>query len=241
MPTAVQRALAHARIKSKVAIARVGRDSRRLDTIVNLPKIETWRREHVPVGTPAFPDREDMYDHVHAELIGDQPIDYLEFGVFEGSSLRHWAELNTHPDSRFYGFDSFEGLPEEWKRFDRKIDKAHFDVQGALPDIDDGRVTFVPGWFQESVDPFLDTFAPARTPERQLVVHIDADLYSSTLYVLTRLDALLVPGTIVIFDEFSSVLNEFAALEHYCSAYVREYDVLASAWHYFCQIAIRMR
>ncbi|WP_141797288.1 TylF/MycF/NovP-related O-methyltransferase [Nocardioides sp. SLBN-35] len=237
MPTAVQRAMAHARIKSKVAIARVGRDSRRLDTIVNLPKIETWRREHVPAGTPAFPDREDMYDHVHAELIGDQPIDYLEFGVFEGSSLRHWARLNTHPDSRFYGFDSFEGLPEEWKRFDRKIDKAHFDVQGALPDIDDDRVTFVPGWFQDSVDPFLETF----TPERQLVVHIDADLYSSTLYVLTRLNALLVPGTIVVFDEFSSVLNEFAALEHYCSAYVREYDVLASAWHYFCQIAIRMR
>lgn len=237
MPHAVQRALANARLKSKVVIARVGRDSRRLDTIVNLPKIETWRREHVPAGTPAFDDREDMYDHLHAALIGDRPIDYLEFGVFEGNSLRHWSSLNQNPDSRFYGFDSFEGLPEEWKRFDRKIEKAHFDLQGALPDIDDDRVSFVPGWFQESVDPFLATF----TPEHQLVVHIDADLYSSALYVLTRFNALLVPGTIVIFDEFSSVLNEFAALEDYCSAYVREYDVLASAWHYFGQVAIRMR
>lgn len=237
MPSAVARTRANLRIRSKVAIAKLGRDSRRLDTIVNLPKIETWRREHVRPGTPGFDHREQMYDHLHAELIGDQAIDYLEFGVFEGNSLRHWAELNKNPESRFYGFDSFEGLPEEWRRFDGKMAKAHFDVQGALPDIDDDRVSFVPGWFQESVEPFLESF----TPQRQLVVHIDADLYSSALYVLTRFNALLVPGTIVVFDEFSSVLNEFAALDHYCSAYVREYDVLAHAWHYFCQLAIRMR
>lgn len=237
MSDAVQRAMATVRIKSKVAIARVGRDSRRLDTLVNLPKIETWRREHVPAGTPAFPEREEMYDHIHATLIGDRPITYLEFGVFEGRSLRHWVELNQHPDSRFYGFDSFEGLPEDWKRFDGQMVKSHFDVNGALPDIDDDRVSFVPGWFQDTVDIFLEKFEP----EEQLVLHVDSDLYSSALYVLTRLDALLVPGTIVIFDEFSSVLNEFAALENYCSAYQREYDVLASAWHYFGHLAIRMR
>ncbi|KRA38581.1 hypothetical protein ASD81_08180 [Nocardioides sp. Root614] len=229
--------MAAVRIKSKVAIARVGRDSRRLDTIVNLPKIETWRREHVPDGTPAFAQREEMYDHVHAQLIGDGAIDYLEFGVFEGQSLRHWTQLNQRPESRFYGFDSFEGLPEDWKRFDGQMVKAHFDVDGVLPDIDDERLSFVPGWFQDTVDIFLEKFEP----QAQLVLHIDSDLYSSALYVLTRLNALLVPGTIVIFDEFSSVLNEFAALEHYCSAYQREYDVLASAWHYFGHLAIRMR
>ncbi|WP_082573226.1 MULTISPECIES: TylF/MycF/NovP-related O-methyltransferase [unclassified Nocardioides] len=237
MSVAVQRAMAAVRIKSKVAIARVGRDSRRLDTIVNLPKIETWRREHVPDGTPAFAQREEMYDHVHAQLIGDGAIDYLEFGVFEGQSLRHWTQLNQRPESRFYGFDSFEGLPEDWKRFDGQMVKAHFDVDGVLPDIDDERLSFVPGWFQDTVDIFLEKFEP----QAQLVLHIDSDLYSSALYVLTRLNALLVPGTIVIFDEFSSVLNEFAALEHYCSAYQREYDVLASAWHYFGHLAIRMR
>ncbi|WP_157538456.1 MULTISPECIES: TylF/MycF/NovP-related O-methyltransferase [unclassified Nocardioides] len=236
-PAAVQRALARARLSSKVAIAKAGRDSRRLDTIVNLPKIETWRREHVPAGTPAFTDRELMYDHLHAELIGDKAIDYLEFGVFEGRSVRHWADLNTNRDSRFFGFDSFEGLPEEWKRFDRSIAAAHFDLQGVVPEIDDERVSFVAGWFQESVDPFLETF----TPRHQMVVHIDADLYSSALYVLTRFNALLTPGTIVIFDEFSSALNEFRALEDYCSAYMREYDVLAHAWHYFGQVAIQMR
>ena len=92
---------------------------------------------------------------MHAQLADDAPIDYLEFGVFQGESMRHWVTLNQHPDSRFYGFDSFEGLPEDWKRFDGQMVKAHFDVKGSVPDIDDPRVSFVRGWFQETVDEFL--------------------------------------------------------------------------------------
>lgn len=238
MTNGMQRTMANLRIKSKVAIARLGVDSRRIDTVVNLPKIETWRKEHVPAGTPAFEERTEMYDHVHAQLVGENtPIDYLEFGVFRGDSIRHWSSLNKHEDSRFVGFDSFEGLPEDWKRFDGQMVKAHFDVGGNLPDIVDPRVSFVAGWFQHTVDDFLTDFQP----RSQLVVHVDSDLYSSALYVLTRLDSLLVPGTIVVFDEFSSVLNEFAALGDYCAAYQREYEVLASAWHYFGHLAIKMR
>jgi hypothetical protein len=57
---------------------------------------------------------------------------------------------------------------------------------------------------------------------------------------LTKCDDLLVPGSIVIFDEFSSVLNEFAALADYCSAYRRSYEVIGATSEYFAQIAIRM-
>ena len=233
----IESVAADARIKAKIAIARFGRDSRRLDTLVRLPKLETWRRQHVPDGTPAFEERTALYDYVHGMLDANEPIDYLEFGVFEGSSMRHWVQLDKNPDSRFFGFDSFEGLPEDWKRFDGRMVKAHFDVNGAVPDIRDDRVSFIPGWFQQTLDLFLEAFVP----RRQLVVHVDSDLYSSALYVLTRLNALLVPGTIVLFDEFSSVLNEFEALENYTAAYQREYDVLGSAWHYFGHLAIRMR
>jgi hypothetical protein len=49
-----------------------------------------------------------------------------------------------------------------------------------------------------------------------------------------------VPGSIVVIDEFSSVLHEFAALRDYCSAYRRRYTVLASAYTYFGHLAIRM-
>jgi hypothetical protein len=73
------------------------------------------------------------------------------------------------------------------------------------------------------------------------VLNNDSDLYSSTLYVLTRAHDRLKPGTIVIFDEFSSVLNEFMALKHYCSAYRRDYEVLGATSSYFAQVAVRFK
>jgi hypothetical protein len=141
------------------------------------------------------------------------------------------------PDSRFVGFDSFEGLPEDWQQVGGRVDADVFDVGGELPEIDDPRVSFEAGWFQDTLPPFLERFET----ERQLVVHCDADIYSSTLFVLTQCDQILVPGTIVVFDEFASVLNEFRALGDYCAAYRRDYDVLASASYFFGHLAIRMR
>lgn len=40
---------------------------------------------------------------------------FLEFGVLDGDSIRHWAGLNANPGSRFVGFDSFEGIPAAWR------------------------------------------------------------------------------------------------------------------------------
>jgi len=117
------------------------------------------------------------------------------------------------------------------------MQRSAFDTGGSVPQVDDDRVEFVKGLFQDTVGEFLVKFEP----RSQLVLHADADLYSSTLYTLTKCDDILVPGSIVIFDEFSSVLNEFAALADYCSAYRREYDVVAATSEYFAQVAIRMR
>ncbi len=225
------------RSRAKVAVAKVGRTGTRLDVLYNLPKVEAWRRANVPDDCPAFDHRLQLHDHVQKTAVGDKPVDYLEFGVFMGESLRHWIALNTHAESRFVGFDTFEGLPEDWLRFS-DIGARTFDVHGGTPDIDDTRVEFVKGLFQDTLMGFLEGYQPQ--PDAQFVLHMDADIYSSTLYVLTRLDDLLVPGSIVVFDEFSSVLNEFAALRDYCSAYRRSYEVIGVTNEYFAQVAIRM-
>lgn len=226
----------NARTRLKRAVARAGVDSTRLDVLFNLAKIETWRRERVPADCPLFDLRTDMYGYLQAAHIGEEPIDYLEFGVYEGGSIRTWADLNSHRISRFVGFDTFEGLPELWRRIDDRMQRSAFDTGGTVPQIADSRVDFVKGLFQDTLGPFLGSF----TPRSRLVMHCDADLYSSTLFALAKCDEILVPGSIVIFDEFSSVLNEFAALADYCSAYRREYQVLAATSEYFAQIAIRM-
>jgi O-methyltransferase len=224
------------RTKFKSAIAKIFPDNTRWDVVCALPKIETWRKKYVGKDTPTFEERTELYDYLNSKVIDNGPIDYLEFGVYQGESLGHWVRANRHPDSRFYGFDTFTGLPENWKKFCNDVGEGTFDLKGQAPQLGDDRVQFIKGLFQDTVDDFLKTFAP----RSQLVIHNDSDLYSSTLYVLTKFHDLL-PGAIMIFDEFSSALNEFRALDDYCTSYRRDYEVLAVTSAYFAQVAIRFK
>jgi len=149
--------------------------------------------------------RAEMYRFVQESCIGDDAIDYLEFGVFKGQSLREWVALNKHRDSRFFGFDSFEGLPEDWRAGQGK---GHFDVGGVFPHVPDPRVEFVRGWFQETLPGFTGRFSG----RNRLVVHIDADLYSSTMLALIYLGPFMSKGTLLMFDEFYDREHEFKAM-----------------------------
>lgn len=224
------------RMKVREAVIRHGVDNDRLDVLHHLPKLGTWEKERVPTGTPRFERRFRLYDHLQAQVLKDEPVDYLEFGVYKGESMGYWTDIHRHPDSRFVGFDSFEGLPEDWTYFGGTIERSTFDAGGKPPAIADERVEFVKGLFQQSLPPFLDKFEP----RSRVLLHVDADLYSSALYVLTQCDRILTPGSIVLFDEFASVMDEFAALRDYCASYQRDYDVIACTQQ-FAHVAIVMR
>jgi O-methyltransferase len=166
--------------------------------------------------------REDLYKYVSDTLLdgSQKAIDYLEFGVYEGASIGEWCALNQNAGSRFFGFDSFEGLPEDWHWGKRK---GAFSTGGKHPEIADPRVSFVAGWFQQSLRGFMASYSP----QSQLVLHVDCDLYSSTLYCLTTLDPVIAPGTLIVLDDFFDALHVYRALTDYCSAYVRQYKILA--------------
>ena len=181
---------------------------------------------------PRFDHRFKLYEHVQANYIGDQPINYLEFGVHKGESFAKWLELNPHKDSRFAGFDTFTGLPTDWGQY---MKRGHFDVGGETPSTGDDRARFVKGLFQETLDDFLKTFKN----DKQLVIHNDSDLYSSTLYTLARLDDLIEPGTILIFDEFASPLHEFRAWNDYTEAFMRKGTLLGYSGEFATQAAFR--
>ncbi len=129
--------------------------------------------------------------------VADAPLTFLEFGVYRGDSLRQWAALNHHPDSVFLGFDSFTGLPMRW----RNRPAGHFDCGGQPPAIADSRVRCIPGWFNHTLPQALASIANG--PERQILVHLDADLHASTLYCLTTLGTAL-GSFLVMFDEYGA-------------------------------------
>ena len=172
---------------------------------------------------PEFTTRLDLYKHL-ASIVGNAPIDYLEFGVWKGDAIDTWRKLNTAANSRFVGFDTFEGLPEDWEQ---DHPKGTFSTLGATPNIDDARVSFVKGLFQKTLLAFLEQ---AKFNNR-LVINIDCDLYSATLYVLTMLDRYFEPGTIIIFDDFYSLSHEFKAFIDYDRSYGRQWHSLGRMPH----------
>lgn len=178
--------------------------------------------------------REELYQHLSDTLLdgGERAIDYLEFGVYQGASIQFWCSHNKSGASRFFGFDSFEGLPEDWHSEKRK---GAFSTDGKRPVIADARVDFVVGWFQRSLRGFMASYRQ----QGRLVIHVDCDLYSSTLFCLTTLDPVISPGTLIVLDDFFDALHVYRALSDYCSAYMREYKLIART-HQLGQAAIVM-
>src|SRR5438105_14023665 len=61
--------------------------------------------------TPREEFIKEAMEYIAATRLGG---DYLEFGVFKGRTFvpaYHFAQRNNLKGMRFYGFDSFEGLP----------------------------------------------------------------------------------------------------------------------------------
>jgi hypothetical protein len=194
-----------------------------------------WMADHREPSTVLFADRSELHDYcLRSRGLADAAIDYLEFGVAGGTSLRWWTDGNAHPDSRFHGFDTFTGIPEAWAYFPA----GAFSARAQLPDIDDPRIEYHVGLFQETMAPFLQQFR--RT--RRTVLHLDADLYSSTLFVLANIGPLLEPGDLVIFDEAGAVIgfrHEFRALADYSAAFRKEFRLLGGAFGYV-QLALEV-
>lgn len=114
---------------------------------------------------------------------------YLEFGVHTGGTLRQIVEMA--PAGSVYGFDSFEGLPEDWRMF---FAAGTFGGE-EIPEVPGAEL--VVGWFDQTLPGFL-----AEHPEPVAFLHLDADLYSSTVTVLEALEDRLRPGTVLLFDEY---------------------------------------
>ena len=93
---------------------------------------------------------------------------------------------------QIHGFDSFEGLPEDWRQ---GHEKGTFAV-GHLPRVRPN-VRLYKGWFEDTLPAFREQY-----PGPVAFLHLDADLYSSTKTVLDILGEGIVPGTVIAFDEF---------------------------------------
>ena len=114
---------------------------------------------------------------------------WLEFGVCSGRTINLISRSTTN---KVYGFDSFFGLPEDWGNHQKK---GSYGRSGNLPNVNDN-VELIVGLFEDTLDSFLKKYEGAVA-----YLHLDADLYSSTKFVLNKLSDRIVKGTVISFDE----------------------------------------
>jgi hypothetical protein len=177
------------RVGSSIVQKALDRDSKNIEACLHRRALEEtadFVQEHMSVAR-MFRGRWPLHEHAIAAVTVQGS--FAEFGVYKGESINFIAKRT---DRRVYGFDSFEGLPEDWIK---DYTKERFRVD-ALPQVR-ANVSLVKGWYEESLPPFLaahdDAFA---------YLHIDCDLYSSTRTVFDLLVDRLQDGTVVTFDEF---------------------------------------
>lgn len=139
---------------------------------------------------PQFKTREKLFAYVFKEALPDGLC--LEFGTYRGDSLNLLAKLQ--PQRHFYGFDSFIGLPVTWTTGSRK---GAFSTEGRLPKVRKN-VTLIKGFFDQT----LPAFVKENSGQKIAMIHNDSDLYSSTVTILEELRNMIVPGTIICFDEY---------------------------------------
>lgn len=142
--------------------------------IENIPNINTYPLTYV-------------FEHLKLKHKPDTL--WLEFGVASGRTINYISQFTT---DKVYGFDSFEGLPEKWRD---GFDKGAFNQNGNFPQVHNN-VELIKGWFNETLDDFIKFHN-----KKISFIHMDADLYSSTKYVLNVLKNYIDTDCIIVFDE----------------------------------------
>ena len=165
---------------------------------------------------PLVPEREleeryrDALNRLAQAAGPDEVGNYLEFGVYVGTSLLCMDRASKalgFESLRLYGFDSFQGLPEVtateaagvwqpgWYRAEYSLVREHLTRNG----IDWDRTTLVPGWFEESLVPGL---AEQLGIKKAGIIMIDCDIYSAALTALAFCAPLIRDRAVVFFDDW---------------------------------------
>lgn len=184
------------------------------------------------LNTKTFKNRPALFKHCLDAVTVDGL--FLEFGTYKGNSINILAKYL--PQQQFYGFDSFEGLPESWTPGCRT---GAFSLNGKLPAVRKN-VALIKGFFDKSLPPFVDQYKD----QKVAFLHIDCDLYSSTKTILELLKPMLTSGTVICFDEYYNypewLEGEYKAFTEFTATNNIEFEYLGYI-RLGSQLAVRLK
>ncbi len=178
-------------------------------------------------------------------LAVDLPGDIVELGVYRGASLMSWAnflEIRNMGDrqKQVFGFDNFQGFTEITDKdgaiddqvakqvggFDSSVFEdilkdaiAIFDQDRFIPY--KPRVKLVKGDIERTVPKFVEENPGLRI----CLLHFDCDMYTPTKVGLEHFWPRVVPGGVVLFDEYG--IRPWEGESHAVDEYFREHGITA--------------
>jgi Macrocin-O-methyltransferase (TylF) len=212
------------KLPAKILLTRLGarcneRTIYNLNGAFNYLHVGWWLRAHRFDTSVRCSSRYAIFDRIALD-VGRRKTLYIEFGVYEGLALNYWTGLLQHPEARLHGFDSFVGLPHDWSLEGHP--RGYFSTGGVPPRIEDDRVEFFVGWFEETLPRY-------EWPESDvLVVMVDADLYSSTKTVLEFVKDRLMPGSYLYFDQLHHRCDELRAFAEFLDENEMVFDLVGA-------------
>jgi len=176
--------------------------------IVDLKQSTVYFKDKLPFKVPNF-----YYDAVSRAKIDGL---WMEFGVWVGTSSKIISNYMPDNTKILYGFDSFEGLPEDWAcsetgEVQKEGKKGAFNLKGKVPKPPAKNIKYIKGWFEDTLPDFVKEHK-----EPLAFLHVDSDLYSSAKTIFRHLKDRIVKGTVIIFDEF---YNYSGYLDHEFKAF----------------------
>lgn len=166
-----------------------------------------------------YANRWNAIDKVADYLVGTQiPGDYLEFGVYMGTTFRYAYKIMSplFSEMKFVALDSFEGLPSPQGMDARdnytsgffegqfKCSEEEFVELLNKDGINRDKVKIIKGWFQDTLSPEK---AHGYGLEKIAAAWVDCDLYESTVPILNFISSRISTGSVILFDDWHCFRN----------------------------------
>ena len=151
--------------------------------------IDTWEyvKSHTTSNTRLFSVTFDALRYAFTKTMSKGLV--MEFGVRFGTTINH---ISRQTRDTVHGFDSFEGLPEEWEG----VGKGLYTTNSELPSVN-SNVILHKGWFEDTLPEFCE-----KNPKNVRFMNVDCDIYSSTRTILENLGKQIISGSVIVFDEY---------------------------------------
>lgn len=121
-----------------------------------------------------------------------------EVGVYKGGSLK--TLVQAFPKAKAYGFDTFEGLPQEhWRESEihKPGDFSDTDMVSVYKFISSENIVLIRGLFPESAIEYMDSIRKTFD-----FVHIDTDFYEGVTRSIEYFWPKMNEGGIIVFDDY---------------------------------------